>query len=52
MELTYNELIICPKITEKSNTYLAHQNKFLFKVHKNANKAEIKKAIEKILRNM
>ena len=39
-------LIIKPQITEKA-ARIAKQDKYLFIVHKHANKIEIKKAIEK-----
>tara|TARA_B100000941_G_scaffold151710_1_gene107530 strand:+ start:41 stop:334 length:294 start_codon:yes stop_codon:yes gene_type:complete len=41
--------IISPLLTEKS-TNLSGLNKVVFKVHKNANKKNIKKNIEKIFR--
>ena len=41
--------IISPLLTEKS-TNLSGQNKIVFKVHKNANKKNIKKSIEKIFK--
>ena len=41
--------IIRPIITEKA-TILSEQNKTVFKVHKNANKKNIKKNIEKIFK--
>ena len=45
--MDYNDIIIEPYITEKTGD-LRKQNKYVFKVHKKANKSEIKKAIEKI----
>ncbi len=42
------EIIIAPLITEKSGQQMAAQNAYTFKVSVNANKVEIKKAIEKI----
>jgi large subunit ribosomal protein L23 len=42
------EIIIAPMITEKSGQQLAAQNAYTFKVSVNANKVEIKKAIERI----
>lgn len=41
----YTDIIIAPIITEKS-AKAAEKNVYLFKVAKNANKIEIKKAIE------
>ncbi len=42
------EIIIAPMITEKSGSQLEKFNSYTFKVSMNANKVEIKKAIEKI----
>lgn len=47
MNLNLNDIILEPMITEKS-TFLASQGKYLFKVHKFANKRMIKTALEKI----
>ena len=41
-------IIISPLITEKSSNQVASQNTYSFKVSINANKIEIKTAIEKI----
>ena len=41
--------IISPLLTEKS-TNLSEQNKIVFKVHKNANKQNLKSNIEKIFK--
>ena len=41
--------ILSPLLTEKS-TNLSEQNKIVFKVHKNANKQNLKKNIEKIFK--
>jgi len=41
-------IIISPLITEKSGQQLERNNSYTFKVSMNANKIEIKKAIEKI----
>lgn len=38
-------LLIAPHITEKATT-LEEQNKYVFKIYKNANKSEIKEAVE------
>lgn len=42
------EIIITPLITEKSTGQSTHYNSYTFKVSLNANKIEIKKAIEKV----
>ena len=42
----YSELIIKPLLTEKMAVMEEHQNKYAFLVDINANKTEIKKAIE------
>ncbi|HOD55152.1 MAG TPA: 50S ribosomal protein L23 [Candidatus Cloacimonadota bacterium] len=42
------EIIITPMFTEKSTQALTAQNAYTFKVSINANKIEIKKAVEKI----
>ena len=41
--------ILSPLLTEKS-TNLSEQNKIVFKVHKNANKQNLKRNIEKIFK--
>ncbi len=41
--------ILCPLLTEKS-TNLSEHNKIVFKVHKNANKQNLKRNIEKIFK--
>ena len=43
------DIIIRPLITEKSNDLMS-ENKYTFKVSPNANKIEIKKAVEKIFK--
>ena len=45
----YLDTIISPNVTEKS-TSLSQLNKVVFKVHKDASKASIKKNIEKIFK--
>jgi len=40
-------ILLSPNVTEKA-TDLTEQNKYVFKVHKNANKKQIKKVIEDI----
>jgi large subunit ribosomal protein L23 len=42
------DIIIRPISTEKSLLMVAELNQFTFEVHKNANKIEIKNAVEKI----
>jgi large subunit ribosomal protein L23 len=42
------EIIIAPMLTEKSLTEKENNNRYMFKVSINANKIEIKKAIEKV----
>jgi len=42
------EIIIAPLVTEKSSSQMASNNSYTFKVSMNANKIEIKKAIERI----
>jgi len=42
------EIIISPLITEKSSHYHLTNNSYTFKVSVNANKIEIKQAIEKV----
>ncbi len=42
------DVIIRPIVTEKSNTLAAGLNQFTFEVHLDANKIEIKSAVEKI----
>ena len=41
------EILISPIITEKSSM-LQESNKYVFKVHKNSNKIQIKQAIEEV----
>ena len=43
-------VIIEPHITEKANIQKEANNQVTFKVHKNANKIEIKKAVEALLK--
>ena len=44
----YRDIILAPIITEKSTKIAENGNKFVFKVKKDANKIQIKQAIEKI----
>ena len=48
-KINYLDSIIRPIITEKA-TILSEQNKTVFKVHKRANKKNIKKNIEKLFK--
>ena len=48
-KINYLDSIIRPIITEKA-TILSEQNKTVFKVHKKANKNNIKKNIEKLFK--
>ena len=41
------EILISPIITEKSS-FLQESNKYVFKVHKNSNKVQIKNAVEEV----
>ena len=44
--MTPQQIIVRPIVTEKSNEGQARQNTFVFEVAKNANKIEIRKAVE------
>ena len=44
----YRDIIIAPVITEKSANIAANGDRIVFKVKKDANKTQIKQAIEKI----
>lgn len=44
------DIILGPIITEKSNDQIEKENKYTFKVALNANKVEIKKAVEEIFK--
>ena len=46
--LNSREIIIAPIVTEKSMKLKENENKFTFKVSKDANKISIKKAVEEI----
>ena len=48
-KINYLDSILRPIITEKA-TILSEQNKTVFKVHKSANKKNIKKYIEKLFK--
>ena len=49
MKIHLFDKIIAPHVTEKA-TNLSEQNKIIFKVHKKANKINLKKNIEKIFK--
>jgi len=42
-----SDIILSPMLTEKSNSLTEQFNKYVFKVNLNANKLQIKKALEK-----
>ena len=44
----YRDIILAPVITEKSSMIAANGDRIVFKVSKDANKTQIKQAIEKI----
>ena len=43
-----SEIIIAPVVTEKSQVLASNGKTYVFKVNKNANKTQIKKAIEEL----
>ena len=45
---SYRDIILAPVITEKAAMIAANGDKIVFKVKKDANKTQIKQAIEKI----
>jgi large subunit ribosomal protein L23 len=49
MNLVAHDIIIKPIMTEKSNALMEH-NKYTFEVHKNANKIQIRHAVEQIFK--
>lgn len=48
MKLSHYDVVIEPFMTEKSNTLKDEQRILCFKVHRLANKIEIKQAVEKL----
>lgn len=48
MELTTNDIVIEPIVTEDSWRLQEESNKYVFKVHKKANKIMVKNAIEEL----
>lgn len=49
MNLVAHDIIIRPIVTEKSSAMMAH-NKYTFEVHKDANKIQIRQAVEEIFK--
>jgi large subunit ribosomal protein L23 len=49
MKLIAHDIILRPVITEKSNSLMEH-NKYTFEVHKDANKIQIRQAVEQIFK--
>ena len=47
MSASISNIIISPLLTEKSNSLSQQFNKYVFKVNRNANKLQIKEAVEK-----
>lgn len=50
MKLKYSDIIIAPLVTEKSTELKDKQRWLCFKVHKNANKINVKKAVEDLFK--
>ena len=48
MKLAYGEMILAPMVTEKSTTLKDSQRLLCFKVHRDANKIMVKKAVEEL----
>ena len=46
----YRDVILAPIATEKTTNIMADGDRIVFKVHKDANKTQIKQAVEKIYR--
>ena len=46
--MTPHQIIVKPVVTEKSTDLQADNNQYAFEVHKNANKIEIRKAVEMV----
>ncbi|GHS98237.1 50S ribosomal protein L23 [Synergistales bacterium] len=49
MNLVARDIIIKPIVTEKSSS-LMEENKYTFEVHKNANKIQVRQAVEEIFK--
>ena len=50
MKLTYADIIIAPLVTEKSTDLKYRDRMLCFKVHNNANKISVKKAVEELFK--
>jgi len=50
MKLEYAEMILAPLVTEKSTALKDKQRLLCFKVHRDANKIMVKKAVEELFR--
>jgi large subunit ribosomal protein L23 len=50
MKLAYGEMILAPMITEKSTTLKDTKRLLCFKVHRDANKIMVKKAVEELFK--
>jgi large subunit ribosomal protein L23 len=48
MNLENTQVIIRPLVTEKSVDAAQHQNTYLFEVHREANKTQIRNAVQKL----
>ena len=44
----YRDILIAPVVSEKSYELIEKNNSYVFKVHPDANKIEIKRAVEKL----
>lgn len=44
--MTHDQVIVAPKITEKSFNAIQHENKYTFEVHRDAHKIQVRQAIE------
>ena len=50
MKLKHTDIIIAPLVTEKSTDLKEQQRLLCFKVHKDANKISVKKAVEELFK--
>ncbi len=48
MKLDINKIVVAPILSEKSNLCREKLHKYVFKVHKDANKILVKEALEKL----
>lgn len=46
--MTPHQVIVRPIVTEKSSELIGDNNQYVFEVHKDANKIEIRKAVEMV----